>query len=340
MFHDKYKIKPVTNNVFYMPAMSFHQDIVKYLYDIGHDKELPNLLFYGGDGCGKHTLVDLLLYYIFGKSVFNMYVETYSVNSNNNTVNEINIRQSNNHMVIYPHNDNFDRRMIQYILKTFIQCNLTNKLKIIVINNVENLSYLAQMSLRRTMEEYSDRCRFIFVCKSISNIIDPLKSRCVAHRIENPTNEELKKCALNVLVNERITFTINDLNNIVKKANHNVKKLMLLLDLFSVGNDINDADNLKIYDNVINHIVKLIMNKHMYDLKNIKKSIYELIITNVPSSEIMHRIMKEIIKNTNDMKVVSEIIKCGVKHNKLLSNSRRDIIVFNSYVLNLMSCLG
>ena len=46
--------------------------------------------------------------------------------------------------------------------------------------------------------------------------------------------------------------------------------------------------------------------------------------------------MKKLL--SDDMDINDKIIKCSIKHNKLLSN-RRDIIVLNSYVINLMFCL-
>ena len=206
MFNKKYQIIPSTNKLFYIPNdLTFHKDKIKYLYDLGHDNEIPNLLFYGNSGCGKHTLVNLLLYYIFGKDIFNTEIHTYDVNTNNNSTTTINIKQSKYHMIFYPHNNNFDKSMIQNIIKIYITFNnfydwLHKKIKFVIINNVDELNILAQQSLRRTMEDYSNNCRFIFICKTIGTIIEPLKSRCVAYRIENPTNEEMMSCALNILI--------------------------------------------------------------------------------------------------------------------------------------------
>ena len=338
MFHSKYQLKPITNKVFYYPNAFFHKDLIKYVYELGNDNEIPNLLFYGGDGCGKHSLVNLLLYYLFGEDIYHTYVETYGVNTNNNTVKMINIKQSNHHMIFYPHKNAFDKYIIQHIVKTFIQSNSfnyeyeKNKFKVVVINNVESLNYLTQMSLRRTMEEYNSNCRFVFICNSINNIIDPLKSRCVSHRVPNPNNDELEKLALHIALKEGIKFKIGDIKDIVIKSEHNVKKMLLMLDLYSIGANIND-----IYDNNIDIIIKYIRTKKILFVNNIKDKIYDLIITNISPSKIMYDIMKKLL--SDDMDINDKIIKCSIKHNKLLSNSRRDIIVLNSYVINLMFCL-
>lgn len=69
-------------------------------------------------------------------------------------------------------------------------------------------------------------------------------------------------------------------------------------------------------------------------VNNIKDKIYDLIITNISPNKIMYDIMKKLL--SYDMDINDKIIKCSIKHNKLL---RRDIIVLNSYVINLMFCL-
>lgn len=340
MFHKKYQIIPATNKVFYIPPdIVFHRDKIKYLYDLGHDNELPNLLFYGNSGCGKHTLVNLLLYYLFGKDIFKTYIQSYDVNTNNNTTTSINIKQSKYHMIFYPHNNNFDKSMIQNIIKNYITINtfnncFHNNIKIIIINNVDELNILAQQSLRRTMEDYSSKCRFIFICKTIGTIIEPLKSRCVAHRIENPTNEEMLKCALNILIKEKINFNMNDIKEIIKSSNNNINEMLLKLDLYSINSfDSNE------YNNKICEICELIEEKKIINLQLIKKYIYNLIITNKKSIDIMFDIMLCFINKINDINIISNIINCSVKYNKLLNNSRRDIIMFNSYVINLMNYL-
>ena len=49
--------------------------------------------------------------------------------------------------------------------------------KVVIINTIDNLSYYAQASLKRTMEKYADTCKFIFISNQLSKINEPLKSR-------------------------------------------------------------------------------------------------------------------------------------------------------------------
>jgi len=50
--------------------------------------------------------------------------------------------------------------------------------KIVIINNAHLLSKDAQAALRRSIEKYTQHCRFILISENLSSIILPLRSRC------------------------------------------------------------------------------------------------------------------------------------------------------------------
>merc|ERR550537_120590 len=68
--------------------------------------------------------------------------------------------------------------------------------KTVVIDEAGTLTGQAQAALRRTMEKYMKTCRIILLCESVSKIIPPLRSRCLAIRIPAPTTEEIERILL------------------------------------------------------------------------------------------------------------------------------------------------
>ena len=330
MLCKKYQIIPKPN---YKPKIFFNNDIINYLQKISSDKELPNLLLYGNNGCGKQSLVDLLLYY--------MYKNDTKIVSNTITIDiigsneEVEIKSSNNHMIFYSNGNNTEKYILQGVIKYFVSTinNICNDVKLIIINDLHKMTCMTQMSLRQTMEKYSNICRFVLVSNSISNIIEPLKSRCINKRIENPTDNQLMELSKYIMDNECDSYDIDDIKDIVSKSNNNVSKLLLMLEIYYNGCEIVDD-----YDNIITKIVKLLITKKMHNVENIKTQINNLLIINVPSDKLMFDIINKLIESINDIKKSYSIIQCGIKYNKLIHVNKRDIVILTSFIINLM-CL-
>jgi replication factor C subunit 3/5 len=196
-FIDKYAPKTANKSI-------LHKDILKLLEFISKDDSIPHIIFYGNDGVGKRRIIKLFLEMLYGKEVNNIEENMYIVSGSGNKVKEVFVKQSDFHIMIEPVDNNFDKYLIQDVVKEYakrIQINIFKSKKIfksVLINNLDNLSYYAQTSLRRTMEKYSGTCRFIMWCKSLSRVIEPLKSRCICIRISAPSNDELFKLDKNL----------------------------------------------------------------------------------------------------------------------------------------------
>ena len=136
-----------------------------------------HLIVYGPSGCGKEYLVDKLLEKIYGKVGCELKEVEYTVSGYSNTKTKIMIKQSKHHIIIEPNSNGFDKYLIQEIIQDYAKSELLNILKnmklfkVVVINKIDNLSYYAQASLRRTMEKYSTTCKFILLSDQLSKII-------------------------------------------------------------------------------------------------------------------------------------------------------------------------
>jgi len=157
------KYAPKTEN-----DILFHKKEINTLKRMSNDNSIPHLIFSGPEGSGKKTLINLFLEMMYDKSVHKLSDATYVVTGSGNSSNDVIIKQSNYHIIIEPYNNNFDRYLIQDVVKEYAKKVPLNQFikskktfKIILINNVDNLPYYAQTSLRRTMEKYSGTCRFI-----------------------------------------------------------------------------------------------------------------------------------------------------------------------------------
>ncbi len=63
--------------------------------------------------------------------------------------------------------------------------------RICILDECDSLTKEAQQALRRTMENYTQTCRFILLANYSSKIIDPIQSRCAVFRFKPLSKEEI-----------------------------------------------------------------------------------------------------------------------------------------------------
>lgn len=319
----------------------FHKDIIKRLYVMSSDESIPHLIFYGPEGSGKKTIINLLLEKIYDSDINKLVDATYIVTGSGNNITNVITKQSNYHIVIEPNNNNFDRYLIQDVVKKYaksfpLNVFQTKKVfKTVIINNMDKLSYYAQMSLRRTMEKYSSTCRFIMWCTSLSKIIDPLRSRCVCVRIPAPKNSELIGWLMFLSNREKYQISLEEISNIIHIARGNVKIAMWLLEIYIIGTTPSNT-----YSDIINQITLLIMQGNIRNILKIRELIYNIIITNINGDTIIKDITFNLCHNENlSSDIKYQIIEISSKYEHNIVRGRRDIMHLDAFICHLISIL-
>src|SRR3990167_878267 len=83
------------------------------------DDSIPHVIFYGPEGSGKKTIINLFLEMIYDKDVHKLEDCIYKVAGSGNKITEVIVKQSNYHIIIEPNNNNFDRYLIHDIVKEY-----------------------------------------------------------------------------------------------------------------------------------------------------------------------------------------------------------------------------
>jgi len=318
----------------------FHKDILRNLQKISKDDDIPHIIFYGNAGSGKKTILKLFLEMIFDKSVYKLDNSKYTVVSSGNIEKEVIVKQSDDHIEFIPNNNNFDRYAIQDIVKVYAKkyplkiFEKNRNFKVVQINNLDNLSYYAQTSLRRTMEIYSKSCRFIMWCYSLSKVIEPLRSRCLCIHIPTIPDDELIKWTYHIACLENIKLEPHILLQILETSKGNFKKILWKLDLYKYCKKTNNA-----YETLVHKLFNEIMGTG--NIQKIRDYIYNMMITNISKNTIIKDILNVILINNNhisgDKKL--QIINCASEYEYRLSKSRRDIIHIEAFINKIMTIL-
>jgi len=160
IFAEKYRPQTLDDVIGQEDAIASLKGFIK------HDK-VPHMLFTGPAGTGKTTTAVALAKDLYGENWKEYFLEMNA--SDDNGINTI-------------------REKVKSYARIKV---IGRKYKIIFMDECDNMTKDAQSALRRIIEMYSDKCRFILSCNYPNKIIDPIKDRCVVFRFKSIKPEDM-----------------------------------------------------------------------------------------------------------------------------------------------------
>ena len=257
LFVEKYRPVNIDN---YVGNESIKNTVKKYI----SQNDIQNLLFYGPAGTGKTTLAKLI--------VKNIDCDYLYINAS-------------------------DERGIETIrdkVAGFASTASFKSIKVVILDEADFLTIMAQASLRNVIETFSRSTRFILTCNYVERIIDPIQSRCQTLKIVPPSKEDIIEHLVKILTKENISFSSPDVISVVNSNYPDVRKMLNIIQMSTVDGGQNDF-YLRIDKDVI--VSSNYMNKVLDELKKARpdwKTIRQIIINaNVSDFEVFYRFLYE-----------------------------------------------
>ncbi|MFO8016617.1 MAG: replication factor C small subunit [Candidatus Woesearchaeota archaeon] len=157
------------------------KDVVSKVEALVKSRNLPHLLFAGPAGTGKTTLALVTAKQLFGEGWRSNFLELNA-------------------------SDERGIDIIRNKVKDFARTRAIGDVpfKIIYLDECDALTREAQQALRRTMENYTQTCRFILSANYSSKIIDPIQSRCAIFRFRPLSRDDIMSIIDNIASGEGI----------------------------------------------------------------------------------------------------------------------------------------
>lgn len=346
-----------------LDSLSLHTNITHTLQQLIKDEDFPHLLMYGPSGGGKKTRIQALLRGLFGKGVDKLKVQhkTFKVKSK---VIEIATVGSNYHIEINPSDVGIsDRHVVQEVIKEIAQTqnvsqgtNQAHAFKVVVLNEVDRLSLGAQQALRRTMEKYTSSCRLILVCESMSRVIAPLRSRCLAVRVPAPTKEEIAQILGHIAAKESLNVSPELALTVAEESSRNLRRAILMLEaakvrfpqLGSIGSSSSSSaasaaptiptSQLKAdWEQFIDNMGKSICEEQSPQrLLRIRANLYELLTQCIPPEVIMKNLTEVLLRRVDDQ-IKHEIVQQAAFYDHRMHQGSKPIFHLEAFVAKFMA---
>lgn len=205
-----------------------NQMIIETLSSFLRSDHIPNLILCGPNGCGKTTTAKILVQEYLGHNYNKYSMEIIgSIYRGKNVVSEKNDKKKMNET------DNMN--IINFIRKKISLP--TNKCRIVTIYDFDCMTNEAQMALRRIIEIYSHKVRFIFICNNLNKIIEAIQSRTLILKFHPISLEGIIQRLKEISIDKNIQLSDEIFDTIGIISNCDLKQAINYLQVFSNSSD-------------------------------------------------------------------------------------------------------
>ncbi|GMT23341.1 hypothetical protein PFISCL1PPCAC_14638 [Pristionchus fissidentatus] len=328
-----------------LSTLSYHTEQAATLSSLVKRDDFPHLLVYGPSGAGKKTRIRCILRDLYGPGVDQIRLETMSFTTPSGKKLEIRTQSSNYHIELTPSDVGiYDRVIVQEVVKQMAQTSqidvTTQKsFKVVVLMEMDSLSRDAQHALRRTMEKYSANCRLIVCGESLSRVIDPLRSRCMAIRVGAPTDAQIEDAITNVCRQEKFTLPPSVTKKLIEFAKGNTRRALLSMEALCPKTDpVKPGDDVPMieWERYLEETALVMVKKQSSEaLLDVRNRLTEIISRCIPPPVIFTLLVRILLPHCPPA-IRGEILEVACEYEHRLTKGNKAIFHLEAFVASFM----
>src|SRR3989344_2343278 len=278
------------------------KEIVKRVKAFVEQKNMPHQMFAGPAGVGKSTLALVIAKKLFDKEWHQNFLELNA-------------------------SDERGIDIIRIKVKDFARTRAIGDVpfKIIFLDECDALTREAQQALRRTMENYTQTCRFILSCNYSSKIIDPIQSRCAVFRFKPLDNKDLIQIIDKIAKDEHLKLSEKAKEALIEVSDGDCRRLENVMQSCAVLNKQITPELVYSMASVakpkeVNEVLTIAVKGNFVEAR--KKLLSLMLEYGLAVLDIIKQIQKEIWNlNIDDRKKVEMLDKCGEVEFRMVEGS-------------------
>ncbi len=277
------------------------KEIISRIKAFTESKNMPHLLLAGPPGVGKTTTSLVIARELFGNDWHDNFLELNA--SDERGIDVVRVR-----------------------VKEFARTKAIGDVpfKIIYLDECDALTREAQQALRRTMENYTNTCRFILSCNYSSKIIDPIQSRCTMFRFKPLAEEDMISIVEMLAKKENVTIEESGKKALWEISQGDVRKAEnVMQSCTAVSNTITSRLVYEIASFAEPKKVLNIMKLATQDFITARKELLKLMLEQGLSGlDIIKQFSKEVWNlDVNDETKLEILIACGEAEFRMIEGS-------------------
>ena len=225
------------------------EEIIDRLSAFVEEESIPHMLYAGPAGTGKTTSAVALAKDLYGDQWNQNFMETNA-------------------------SDERGIDVVREKIKDFARTKpIEAEYKIIFLDEADALTPDAQQALRRTMEQFTENCRFILSCNYSSKIIDPIQSRCAVFRYNRLEEDDVKNYIQRIGESEGFKVSEDALEAVMRVSDGDLRRVTNVLQTASIqNNEIEEEDVYGVAASLrpeeITQILELALNERFMDARD------------------------------------------------------------------------
>lgn len=185
--------------------------------------------------------------------------------------------------------------------------------KLIILDEADSMTRDAQAALRRTMEQYSRVTRFCIICNYVSQIIEPITSRCAKFRFQRLSNNSMIQRLQYIAKQENINVNDNAYNELIDVSDGDMRRSVTLLQsayrLVGQSNTIEQSHIIEVAGVIPNSVItKLIDSTKNNSFTIVQNAVKDVIYNAYSVDQILYQLSPAILSDNS----ISDVHKADI----------------------------